>query len=290
MWWMSIVGPVLVVLIWLTTGWRDRRREGEVERWRRSMGPKNVSDKESAGYRTTRKVGAARPGPGAKVVSALPGPLQRIIDAAGGGDALGHYELVPKIAFLSAMSANLLTGSDLQAVTGKLEESAPGFIVRPLPIIEGERVANTGIEFKKDPEFTGLFQVDAVATTGAPPRPGSKDAKTPQAPLSDAAAAKKIRSWISRPVREALRDLPDAWLYVHGRAMALVLYGPADADKLDELVKAADVIFAEYGDEGGPSLFDDEEGDEDDEVEAAAPPPPAPKKTKAAAKSASAKT
>ena len=70
-----------------------------------------------------------------------------MINAAGGGDALGHYGLVPKIAFLSAVSANSMTGSDLQAVTGKLEESAPDFVVRPLRIIEGQRVANTGIEF-----------------------------------------------------------------------------------------------------------------------------------------------
>ncbi len=285
MWWMSIVGPILVVLIWLTTGFRDRRREGEVERWRRTMGPRNVSEKEATGYRTSKKVGTVTPGPGARIATALPGPLQRVIDAAGGGDALGHYELVPKLAYLSAMSANLLTGSDFQVVTGKLEENAPAFIVRPLPIIEGERLANTGIEFKKDPDFTALFQVDAVTSATAAPAPGSKGAKTPPAPLNDADAAKKIRSWISRPVREALRDLPDAWLYVQGRAMALVLYGPADASKLDELVKAADVIFAEYGDEGGPSLFDDDGDDDGDAAPAPTPAATAPKKkTKPAAK------
>jgi hypothetical protein len=284
MWWMSIVGPVLVALIWLSTGWRDRRRESEIERWRRTMGPKSTVEKESTGYRTSKQVG--KPGRGARIVSALPGPLQRVIDAAGGGDALGHYELVPKIAYLSAMAANLVAGSDLQAVTGKLEESAPGFIVRPLPIIEGERASNTGIEFKKDPEFMGLFQVDPViAANVPPPKPGSKEA---QAPLSDVDGVKKIRSWLSRPVRHALRDLPDAWLYVQGRAMALVLYGPADADKLDELVTVADMIFAEYGDDGGPSLFGEDEGEEDEVVEAAPPPPK--KKSKPAAKPAPAKS
>jgi hypothetical protein len=278
-----------VALIWLTTGSRDRRREREVERWRMTMGPKALVDKESAGYRTTKKIGKPRVGPGAKVVGALPGPLQRVIDTAGGGHAVGHYELVPKIAFLSAMSANLLTGSDLQAVTGKLEDGAPTFIVKPLPIIEGERIANTGIELKKDPEFMGLFQVDAGADQTAP---GAK--VTAASPDENAAAiAKKIRGWLSRPVREALRDLPDAWLYVQGKAMALVLYGPADASKLNELVTVADVIFAEYGEDGGPSLFDDED-EEDDSAEAApepapAPPPPAAKKSKTAAKTASAK-
>ena len=286
MWWMWIVGPFLLAIIWLTTGWRDRRREGEVERWRRLMGAKRVVDKEAEGYRTTKQIVTTKAGPGPKIASALPGPLQRVINAAGGGDALGHYELVPKIAFLSAMSANAMTGSDLQAVTGKLEENAPAFIVRPLPIIEGQRLANTGIEFKKDPEFTELFQVDAQPAAIA----ASKDGKTPAVPLTDAETAKKIRSWLSRPVREALRDLPDSWLYVQGRAMALVLYGPADASKLHELVTTADVIFAEYGDEGGPSLLGEDEDEEEDSVEAApAPPPPASKKTKPAAKTASAK-
>ena len=289
MWWMWILGPFLVALIWLTTGWRDRRREGEVERWRRTMGAKRVVGKEAAGYRTTKQIVTTKAGAGPKIVNALPGPLQRVIDAAGGGDALGHYELVPKIAFLSAMSANAMAGSDLQTVTGKLEESAPAFLARPLPMIEGQRAPNTGIEFKKDPEFTELFQVDALPTVGAAPRPDAKAPKEAQPVLTDAEAAKKIRSWLSRPVREALRDLPDAWLYVQGRAMALVLYGPADASKLNELVTVADVIFAEYGDDGGPSLFDDDE--EEESVEAApAPPPPAPKKAKSAAKSASAKS
>ena len=249
------------------------------------MGPKSVVKKEAAGYRSTKQVGDV--GPGAKVVSALPGPLQRVLNAAGAGDALGHYELVPKIAYLSVMAANAMTGSDLQAVSGKLEADAPAFVVRPLQIIEGERAANTGLEFKKDPDFMGFFQVDIDT---APPAPPPAGAKAQLAIPTDAERAKKIRSWLSRPVRDALRDLPDAWLYVQGRAMALVLYGPADAAKLDELVTVADVIFAEHGDDGGPSLFGEEEDEEDeeDEVEEAAPPPP-PKKSKLAAKSAAAK-
>jgi hypothetical protein len=291
MWWMSIVGPVLLALIWLTTGRRDPRRDGEIELWRRTMGPKRVVEKERAGYRSGKQIG--KPGPGARLVSALPGPLQRAVDAAGGGDAIGHYELVPKLAYLSAMAANLLTGSDLQAVTGKLEDDAPAFIVRPIPLIEGESAPNAGIEFKKDPEFTALFQVEpVVATNATPPRPGLKAAKTPPPPPSEAEQAKKIRGWLSRPVRDALRDLPDAWLYVQGRAMALVLYGSTDAAKLDELVTVADVIFAEHGEDGGPSLFNDDDDvddvddvnndddvDDEDEVEAAPPP----KKSKPAA-------
>jgi hypothetical protein len=281
MWWMSIVGPLLVALIWLSTGGRDRRRDGEVERWRRTMGPKSVVKKEPAGYRSAKQIGDV--GPGAKVASALPGPLQRVLNAADAGDALGHYELVPKLAYLSIMAANAMTGSDLQAVTGKLEADAPAFVVRPLQIIEGERAANTGVEFKKDPEFMGLFQVDLEE---ALPPPVSARAAPPV--LTDAERAKRVRSWLSRPVREALGELPDAWLYVQGRAMALVLYGPADAARLDELVRIADVIFAEYGDDGGPSLFGDDEDDADDDAVVEAAPPP-PKKSKPAAKQAAAK-
>ena len=36
--------------------------------------------------------------------------------------------------------------------------------------------------------------------------------------------------------------------------MAYTLYGPADADRIKELAIAADVVFAEYGAGGGPSL------------------------------------
>ena len=248
------------------------------------MGPKGAVTSEVASYRSAKQIRSAKQsdddGPGAKVVSALPGPLQRVINAAGAGDALGHYELVPKIAYLSVMAANAMTGSDLQAVSGKLEADAPAFVVRPLQSIEGERAANTGLEFKKDPDFMGLFQVDIDEAQPAP-----AGAKASLAIPTDAERAKKIRSWLSRPVRDALRDVPDAWLYVQGRAMALVLYGSADAAKLDELVTVADVIFAEHGDDGGPSLFGDDD-DDDEDVEAAPPPP---KKSKPAAKPVAAK-
>jgi hypothetical protein len=39
------------------------------------------------------------------------------------------------------------------------------------------------------------------------------------------------------------------------KAMAFTLYGPADAQRFEDLVAAADIVFAEYGAEGGPSLL-----------------------------------
>src|SRR5262249_10591810 len=131
-------------------------------------------------------------------------------------------------------------------------------------------VPNTGIQFKKDPEFMGLFLVEHTLDDG------------PAAPVRDA-DEKAIRKWLSPPLREALLDFPDGWLRVDGRAkvMAFTLYGPADDQRFDELVATADIVFAEYGAEGGPSLLADE-ADERDEPEAKPPKPPPPKKKKAA--------
>jgi hypothetical protein len=291
--WLWIAGPIFVVVIWFATAWPDRRRDAQVERWRRSMGPKVVK-RSKGGYRSGRD--RTEQGPGAKRVRALPGPQQRLVDMAGGGVAQGHFELAKDLAYASVLAADLQNGSDFQAVTAKLEEAAPAFIAHPLPIIEGERAPNTGVEFKKDPDFMTLFLVDPIVDAAPPPKPGAKPDAAPK-PQTDAERAKAIRSFLSRPVRDALRDLPDAWLFVQGKAMALVLYGAADAEKIHELVTTADVIFAEYGAGGGPSLLgedgeadaagaeaDDDEDDADEEVEAAPPPPPKKAQPAAAAK------
>lgn len=266
MWWMWIVGPILVLIIYRLTGARDKRSEAEVEKWRRAMGPKSVVRKERAGYRDGKDLLEA--GPGGRTVTSLPGPLHRMVQAAGGGDPVARIELVPKLAYLAAMEANAMSGSDHQSVVARLEEPAPSFTLRPLPIVEGHRVANTGIEFKKDPDFMALFLVEADR---------------------DPDQAKKLRGWLARPIRDALRDLPDAWLRVEGKVMAITLYGRADADKINQLVTVADVIFAEYGAEGGPSLFGDiDDDDQGEDAEAAKappsprPPPPPAKKSKGA--------
>jgi hypothetical protein len=263
--WLWWVGPLVAGLVYVLTAFRDKRREAEIERWRAQMGPGAVVKKESAGYRGGKDLTA--PGPGAKRVGSLPGPLHRILETTGGGLRLGYFELVPKLAYLAVMSADATQGSDHQTIVAKLEEPSPSFTVRPLPIIEGERAPNTGVQFKKDPEFMTLFLVERfVDGIDAPPATEAMD--------------KEIRKWLSPPVRAALLDFPDVWLRVDGKAktMAITLYGPADADDLNELVTCADVIFAEYGAEGGPSLF----GDGEEEEEEPAPPPPPKKKAKKA--------
>ncbi len=290
MWWLWIAGPLSLVVIYVLTGWPDKRRLAELERWRRSMGPKTVTRKEKAGYRSGKEIVERREGTGAKRLGALPGPMKRMVDAAGGGDLLGHFELAPRLAYLSVMGATSTNGSDLQTISAKLEEAGPSFTARPLPIVEGERVPNTGIQFKKDPDFMAFFLVEpAIAEAPAPAKPGA----APKAP-SETALSKEIRAWLSRPIREALLDFPDVWLSVQGKTMALTLYGAVDADKLHELVNTADIIFAEHGAEGGPSLLGDalDERDEDEDEDESAEEPaakPAPAKAQPAAKPAPAK-
>jgi len=255
MWWLWIVGPMGMALLYLATDWRDKRRESEIERWRVTMGPR-AATKKKAGYRDGKRT--APPPLGAKKVNALPGPLARILLAAGGGERVGYFELVPKLAYLAVMGGNATSGSDHQTVIARLDEEAPTFMVRPLPILEGQREANLGVQFKKDPDFMEQFLVDRTLEPGV-------------AVAGTEADDKAIRKWLSPALREALMDLPDAWLRVEGKTMALTLHGAADADRLGDLVTAADIVFAEYGAEGGPSLFGDEEEDEDD-APAAAPP------------------
>jgi len=229
-----------VLCIYLLTGSPDKLRLREVELWRRSWGPARPPPKKSS--RKKGDLGADAPA-GAKRVGFLPADLGVLVDAAGAGRPIGIFELVPRIAYLGVFGPSVTAGADLQAVVGKLAEPAPTFTARPLPIVDGARVANTGVIFNKDPPFTDAYLVEGLD-------------------------AKAIKRWLNPLVREQLIDMPDVWLSVSGKAMALLLYGTADAEKLDDLVSAADVIFAEYGAEGGPSLLGHDEGLE---------PEPAPK-------------
>lgn len=278
--WLWFAGPLLTALVYVLTGWRDKRREVELERWKKQMGRGVKVKREDAAYRSGKEVKTPVAKPGPRSVSSMPGPLSRVLATTGGGVPVGYFELVPKLAYLAVMGADATQGSDHQTVVAKLDEPSPTFTVRPLPIVEGQREANTGVQFKKDPDFIELFLVER-SLEGAPLMPVTE------------ATDKAIRKWLSPPVREALLDFPDGWLRVDGKAktMAFTLYGPADAEKIDELIAAADIVFAEYGAEGGPSLLGDDE--EDVEEPEAKPPPPAKAKQgkpkKDAGKSASSK-
>ena len=227
--WKWLTGPVLLAALYFLTGDRHKRREGEVEAWRAA--------------RTPKKGEPAKGKPGAKKVTKLPDDLAVLVENVGGGAPVAMFELAPKLAYLSVCNADALSGSDHQTVLAKLDGPAIAFTARPLPVIEGGRAAQSGIEFKKDPEFTEQFLVEG-ADSGA------------------------VKKWLVAPIRQAMLDLPDVWLTVRGKLVALTLFGAADAERLEELVTVADAIFGEHGAGGAPSLVgadDDEEDDEDED-------------------------
>ncbi|HVY45756.1 MAG TPA: hypothetical protein VHB21_07745 [Minicystis sp.] len=252
LWWMYLVCPLLAAFVYALASKDDPRRMREVERWRKAFGPP-VSTLGEAGYRERAEVAPAEPRHEPRQVATLPGSLLRALRGVGLGEVLSHYELVPKLAYLSVVGANAEQSSDFQSVVAKLEEKGPRFEVHPIPILEGQVQPNTGIEFKKDADFAKLFVVEPLGPpAGGPPQPA-----TP-------AQAKAIRKWLSDPVREALKDMPEVWLRVDGQTMAVTWFGDADTKRLNELVTVADTIFAEHGADGGPSLFgEDDEEDED---------------------------
>src|SRR5579871_2670602 len=139
--WLWFVFPLLAALVYVLTGRGGERREGAIARWRKAAGnPRRVTS--------------------------LPGPLARVLETTGGGTPLGYFELASKVAYLAIMSADVMQGSDHATVVAKLDEPGPTFTVRPLPIIEGERVPNTGVQFKKDQEFMELFLVEPTVDDG----------------------------------------------------------------------------------------------------------------------------
>jgi hypothetical protein len=231
--WLWYAAPVAIGLIYILTGlWPDRRRSYEVQRWRIGFRGAAPPAKGSRGSKKKKEV------IGPPEVSSMPGDLTRMVEEAGGGAVLAYYELFPKLAYLAEMAADATAASDHHTVVAKLAKPGPTFTVRPLPIVEGVRVENTGVKFPKDPEFMQLFLVEG------------EDARA-------------IGKWLKRSMREALCEYPDLWLHVRGRAMGLTLFGPADAEQIDDLIAVADEIFAEVGAEGAPSLIAEEEDDED---------------------------
>jgi hypothetical protein len=242
MWWLWIVGPVAAALLFVLTDWKDTRRSAEIDRWRREK---------------TLPKGSKKPGP--RVVAALPDGFAKLLDAAGGGVRTEVVQLAPKLAYLVFHHADASSASDHQTIVAKLEEAAPTLLVRPPALVDGAREPNTGVQFKKDAEFMEAFIVDRAVDGPEGITPGTE------------AGDKAIRKWLSPPLRAALVELPDAWLRVQGKLMAITLYGTVEAERIDDLITAADVLFAEYGAGGGPSLFGDEGDDAPAEGEQDAP-------------------
>ncbi|HEY4120629.1 MAG TPA: hypothetical protein VGM56_22345 [Byssovorax sp.] len=252
LWWLWIVAPLFTAFVYLLSNRPDDRRAREIARWRKGFGPHLADDEAEPDGRRRRPPRQAQ---------GLPGPLARGFGKVGDGQPLGFYELLPRVAFLAIAEAGSADSSDYQAVVARLDEKAPTFTVKPTPIVEGVLQPGLGIEFKKDPDFSDAFVVEGV--NDAP------------------ATLKAIRRWLSTPIRDALMDVPEVYLWVDGATLVVAYYGAAGEDELNRLVLAADTIFAEHGAAGGASLFgedDDEEDDEDDAPSRSPAPAPAPAK------------
>jgi hypothetical protein len=183
--------------------------------------------------------------------------MQRALTEVGEGHPAAYFTLKHDAAYLALVEADVSSIEEYASVVMRLEEPGPRFRARPLPIVEGRRVANTGLHFKKDPDFSSIYLVE--------PAP--------------AANPKEVRRFLGSAIRDELYELDGVWLVVEGYIATATLYGPFDAERIDRLVELADVIFAEYG-LGGESLLEP-----DDVLVEGAPPKKkkTKKKTKAAA-------
>jgi len=233
MWWLWIVGPFAAGLIFVLTNKVDQRALLEIEAWREELGKRRAKHQKhsKSSYRDGKKKKPkdARPKP----VGSLSRDFAEIIEEIGEGRVVGQFELAPKVAYARFIESSGEGGSDHQTILVRLAEPGPTFTAKPLPLYDDKtRVPNTGIEFRKDPEFFSTYLVEA-----------------------EAMLAKQIGQWLSRDLRALLREHGDAWLCVRGRTMALTLYGTIRADKMTRLVDLAEVFVAEHGAEDGPSLF-----------------------------------
>jgi hypothetical protein len=253
LWWMWIVTPFFAAFVYILAAKDDPRRMRELDRWRKAFGPHQLDL--VGGYREKPKATATTVATPPPAVSALPSLLSRALRTFAGGEVLAHYELVPKLAYVSIVGSNSEQSSDFQAVLGKLEnKKGPAFTIHPIPIVEGVPQANTGIPFPKDAEFTELFVIEPIIDVG-----GRSD--VPASP----AALKAIRKWLSQPIRDALKEVPEAFVRVEGQTMLVAYFGDASSEAMNQLILAADTLFAEHGAGGGASLFGDAEDDEEED-------------------------
>jgi uncharacterized RDD family membrane protein YckC len=217
--WLWYIGPLLAVLCYLAVVLGST---GEDEQRKRHLA--RFIDELLGPLKEGKKQLGRR-------VRALPDELLELVTAAGGGARIADVVLVPQLAYFASRAADGETLSAQHTVVFKLKKRAPSFVCRPLPIVDGRPVENRGLEI--DADFGALFIVDG-----------------------ERGDQKAIRAWLDDDVREALTDLPAVWLRTDGTRAALTLYGPIDAESMEELVATADVLFAAYG-SGSQSLLGD---------------------------------
>jgi hypothetical protein len=234
MWWLWILGPVSVGLIFALTGKVDQRVFREIEAWREELGARRAKLRKKARASAEGKKKKSKDVP-PKFIGALSRDFSDLLEEIGEGKVVGQYELAPGVAYARFVCGDAAGSSDHQSILVRLTDPGPTFIAKPLPLLDAtNRVPNTGIEFRKDPEFFSTYLVEA-----------------------DAVHAKDIGKWLSRDLRALLCEHGDVWLHVQGRAMALSVYGTIRAEKIMPLFDLADVFVAEHGADDGPSLLGD---------------------------------
>lgn len=216
--WLWFVGPLSVVIIALLLAMRRTPEESRLRKAVRKWLDELIGPLRIGNKTRSRRVRRLHPA------------FERMVDLAGDGVRVCDAVLVPKIAYLAVRAPSLAAGSQHVTVVAQLEESATPFVARPLPIYDGVPAENTGVRFGKDPEFMETFMVEG---------------QNPKA----------IGKWLKPALREALMELPEVWLRVHGTYMTLTLYGHIDADTIDELVGVADALYAERGADPDESLL-----------------------------------
>jgi hypothetical protein len=251
--WLGIeyLAPAAVVAIaltgWVTLTGPDQRAEREIAAFRRFPSRRHAENK--GAYRQAFVDAMNEPEKLLAEVDSLPLDIARVLPTVGEGRPLAYFQLKRGLAYVAFVEADAYNGSSYVSVLMKLDEqSLPGdgqlsFSARPLPIVDGKRSPNTGLRFKEDKAFSNSYFVD----------PGTS-------PKED------VRELLSDVVRDELLSFPSIWLHVRQDVMALTLFGDYDAGATDKLVDIADVLFAEYGAEDGPSLLEP-----DDVVGAGAP-------------------
>ncbi|MFO0618561.1 MAG: hypothetical protein U0414_38570 [Polyangiaceae bacterium] len=166
------------------------------------------------------------PQPTAKIVTAPPSDIGFILDQVGGGKPVAFLEVHPKNAYIAIVGSDEGAISDYTSILLRLEAKAPAFELHPL--VTGDPLPARTIGFK-DQEFAAAY-----VTQGEDP--------------------KGVRTFMIPELREELLENADIHVVVHDKAMALTVFGPFERARAMKLLDVADVFFAEYGADGGPSL------------------------------------
>lgn len=235
---LFVTVPAAVGLIWRWTAEKLDARSREIALFAAwgDRTPVIESTTDHAGsYRSAAKVErTARtlpldtklPPPTLKKVQQCPTDLALALEQIDGGKTISFFEIHPKIAYVAIHQNDSGSLSDWTTVLLKLDARGPSLELRPLVV--GDPLPSRSIGFK-DEEFAARFVIE-----GDDP--------------------KAVRAYLIPELRDELLENDDVHLLVQDKTMALTIYGAFDRARAMRLLDVADVFFAEYGAEGGPSL------------------------------------